>query len=145
MQDILAQSLTLPCGAILPNRIAKAAMTEGLASPAGVPTPQLEKLYGLWSDGGAGLLLSGNIIIDGAHLERPGNVVIEREPDAAMHAALFALGQGSHPQRQSLLGADQPRWQADAEKRQSASQSALRSESRPARRTVRPTGCTHGA
>jgi len=85
---ILAQSLTLPCGATLPNRIAKAAMTEGLASPAGVPTAELERLYGLWSDGGAGLLLTGNIIIDGAHLERPGNVVIEREPDAAMHAAL---------------------------------------------------------
>jgi len=95
MPDILAQSLTLPCGAILPNRIAKAAMTEGLASPAGVPTPQLEKLYGLWSDGGAGLLLSGNIIIDGAHLERPGNVVIEREPDAAMHEALVRWAQAA--------------------------------------------------
>ena len=92
---ILAQSLTLPCGATLPNRIAKAAMTEGLASPAGMPTPQLEKLYGLWSDGGAGLLLSGNIIIDGAHLERPGNVVIEREPDAAMHAALVRWAQAA--------------------------------------------------
>ena len=95
MPDFLAQSLTLPCGATLPNRIAKAAMTEGLASPAGVPTPQLEKLYGLWSDGGAGLLLSGNIIIDGAHLERPGNVVIEREPDAAMHAALVRWAQAA--------------------------------------------------
>ncbi len=88
MPDILAQSLTLPCGAILPNRIAKAAMTEGLANPAGVPTAELERLYGLWSDGGAGLLLTGNILIDGAHLERPGNVVIERAPDTAMHTAL---------------------------------------------------------
>jgi 2,4-dienoyl-CoA reductase-like NADH-dependent reductase (Old Yellow Enzyme family) len=88
MPNILAQALTLPCGAILPNRIAKAAMTEGLASPTGVPTTELERLYGLWSDGGAGLLLTGNIIIDGAHLERPGNVVIERQPDAAMHTML---------------------------------------------------------
>ncbi len=85
---ILAEPVTLPCGAIIPNRIAKAAMTEGLANPAGIPTPELERLYGLWSDGGAGLLLTGNIIIDGAHLERPGNVVIERAPDAPMHAAL---------------------------------------------------------
>lgn len=84
----LAQALTLPCGATLRNRIAKAAMTEGLATPAGLPSPELERLYGLWSDGGAGLLLSGNIIIDGDHLERPGNVVVEREPDAAMAAAL---------------------------------------------------------
>jgi len=88
MSDILAQPLTLPCGTILPNRIAKAAMTEGLADPAGRPTLELERLYGLWSDGGAGLLLSGNIQIDGEHLERPGNVVIDRAPDGAMQAAL---------------------------------------------------------
>jgi 2,4-dienoyl-CoA reductase-like NADH-dependent reductase (Old Yellow Enzyme family) len=88
MADILAQSLTLPCGTQLGNRLVKAAMTEGLADPGGVPTAELERLYGLWSDGGAGLLLSGNIQIDGDHLERPGNVIIEREPDAEMHAAL---------------------------------------------------------
>ncbi len=86
--DSLAQTLTLPCGATLNNRIAKAAMTEGLASPRGVPTPELEHLYGLWSDGGAGLLLSGNIIVDADHLERPGNVVIDREPDEEMRNAL---------------------------------------------------------
>lgn len=88
MSDILAQPLTLPCGATLSNRIVKAAMTEGLASPRGLPTPELERLYALWSDGGAGLLLSGNIQIDADHLERPGNVVIDREPDEAMHQAL---------------------------------------------------------
>ena len=87
-QEILAQPLTLPCGATLPNRIAKAAMTEGLADPNGVPTAALQQLYGLWSDGGAGLLLSGNIIVDADHLERPGNVVIDREPDANMQQAL---------------------------------------------------------
>ena len=53
-----------------------------------MPTPELERLYGLWSDGGAGMLLSGNIQVDRDHLERPGNVVIERSPDAAMLAAL---------------------------------------------------------
>jgi 2,4-dienoyl-CoA reductase-like NADH-dependent reductase (Old Yellow Enzyme family) len=70
-------------------------MTEGLADPAGVPTPELERLYGLWSDGGAGLLLSGNILIDGDHLERPGNVIIEREVDATMHAALSSWAQAA--------------------------------------------------
>ena len=88
MSDILSQPLSLPCGATIPNRIAKAAMTEGLATPLGVPTPELETLYGLWSDGGAGLLLSGNIQVDADHLERPGNVVIDREPDDAMRSAL---------------------------------------------------------
>ena len=77
---MIEQSLTLPCGAILPNRLCKAAMTEGLADPLGQATPALIQLYGLWSDGGAGLLLSGNVQIDGDHLERPGNVIIDSEP-----------------------------------------------------------------
>ena len=82
------ESLTLPCGATIPNRFAKAAMTEGLANADGVPGLELETLYGLWSDGGAGMLLSGNIQIDRDHLERPGNVIIDRPPNAAMHDAL---------------------------------------------------------
>ncbi len=77
---MIEQPLTLPCGAILPNRLCKAAMTEGLADPLGLATPALIQLYGLWSDGGAGLLLSGNVQIDGDHLERPGNVIIDSEP-----------------------------------------------------------------
>ena len=88
MSDVLSQPLTLPCGAVIPNRLAKAAMTEGLATPQGIATPELERLYGLWSDGGAGMLLSGNILVDAGHLERPGNVVIDREPDAEAAAAL---------------------------------------------------------
>ena len=82
--------LNLPCGAEIPNRLCKAAMTEGLATPAGEPTPALNQLYGLWSDGGAGLLLSGNVQIDGDHLERPGNVIIDGEPSAAMRVSLEA-------------------------------------------------------
>ena len=85
---MLGTSLTLPCGATLPNRLAKAAMTEGLADIYGRPTPELERLYGLWSDGGAGLHISGNIQIDANHLERPGNVIIDSAPDDEMFAAL---------------------------------------------------------
>jgi 2,4-dienoyl-CoA reductase-like NADH-dependent reductase (Old Yellow Enzyme family) len=81
-------SLSLPCGATIPNRFAKAAMTEGLAGTDGVPGIELETLYGIWSDGGSGMLLSGNIQIDRDHLERPGNVVIDCPPSPEMHAAL---------------------------------------------------------
>lgn len=88
MNNTLTQTLQLPCGAELPNRLAKAAMTEGLATPQGVPTPELARLYGIWSDGGAGMLLSGNIQVDADHLERPGNVIIDREPDDQMRTAL---------------------------------------------------------
>jgi len=85
---MIEQPLTLPCGASLPNRLCKAAMTEGLADPVGQATPALTQLYGLWSDGGAGLLLSGNVQIDGGHLERPGNVIIDSEPGEEAMSAL---------------------------------------------------------
>jgi len=87
---MLDQPLPLPCGATLPNRIAKAAMTEGLATPDGRPTDALANLYAIWSNGGAGLLITGNVIVDRDHLERPGNVVIDREPDADMMERLEA-------------------------------------------------------
>jgi len=88
MNKILQKELTLPCGAVLSNRIAKAALTEGLADVNGLPTAELKQLYGLWSDGGAGLLLSGNIQIDVNHLERPGNVIIESKPQNDLQNAL---------------------------------------------------------
>jgi 2,4-dienoyl-CoA reductase-like NADH-dependent reductase (Old Yellow Enzyme family) len=76
--DKLAEPVTLRCGAVLANRIAKAAMTEGLADREDRATPELCTLYRRWSEGGAGLLLTGNVMVDRRFLERPGNVVIDR-------------------------------------------------------------------
>ncbi len=90
LSSSLQQSLSLPCGATLANRLAKAAMTEGLAPVDGVPGPELQQLYRLWSEGGAGMLLTGNVIVDAHHLERPGNVIVDRQPDARLHDALSA-------------------------------------------------------
>jgi 2,4-dienoyl-CoA reductase-like NADH-dependent reductase (Old Yellow Enzyme family) len=58
---LLTQSLALPCGATLPNRLCKAAMSEGLADADNHATPRLTALYRRWAGSGAGLLLSGNI------------------------------------------------------------------------------------
>ena len=85
---MISMPITLPCGATIPNRLCKAAMTEGLADPAGRATEALARLYGIWGDGGAGLLLSGNIQVDGDHLERPGNVIVDAEPDEPAREAL---------------------------------------------------------
>ena len=85
--DSLRQPLALPAET-LPNRLAKAAMTEGLADAHGRPSVRLVKLYDAWAKGGAGLLISGNVIVDRDHLERPGNVVIDRAPDAETRALL---------------------------------------------------------
>lgn len=75
--DPLNQPLTLPCGVVLSNRIAKAAMTEGLADPDDRASERLVALYRRWSEGGAGLLLTGNVMVDRRYLERPGNVVVD--------------------------------------------------------------------
>ncbi|GGA70121.1 NADH oxidoreductase [Arenimonas soli] len=77
MSDPLAQPLRLPCGTTLGNRLCKAAMTEGLGDSRLRATSRLDQLYGAWSDGGAGLLITGNVMIDHRVLERPGNVAID--------------------------------------------------------------------
>jgi 2,4-dienoyl-CoA reductase-like NADH-dependent reductase (Old Yellow Enzyme family) len=86
--EVLGQSLELPCGEVLPNRLAKAAMTEGLADHRGRPGERLGRLYRAWSEGGAGLLITGNVQIDWQHLERPGNVVIDRPADDELRKSL---------------------------------------------------------
>ena len=70
-------ALKLPCGAEVKNRICKAAMTEGLADEQNRATEKHVTLYSRWAEGGAGILLTGNIQIDHRYLERPGNVVVE--------------------------------------------------------------------
>jgi 2,4-dienoyl-CoA reductase-like NADH-dependent reductase (Old Yellow Enzyme family) len=77
MTDLLAQPFRLPCGATLPNRLCKAAMTESIADPWLRATERHVTLYRRWSEGGAGLLLTGNVQIDRRVLERPGNVTID--------------------------------------------------------------------
>jgi len=84
--DLLKSPFTLPCGAVLPNRLCKAAMTEGL-SPDGLPNIQHERLYRAWAHCGVGMNLTGNVQVDRHHLERSGNVILDAEPDAATRAA----------------------------------------------------------
>ncbi|MGB0513656.1 MAG: hypothetical protein ACPGJE_02305, partial [Wenzhouxiangellaceae bacterium] len=109
----LNQSRSLPCGLELPNRIAKAAMTEGLATPAGRAGERIERLYRTWAQGGAGLQITGNIMVDRRYRERPANVVVDGPQDdeamaglrrfaaAAKSAGGAAIAQISHAGRQS--------------------------------------------
>ena len=73
--------LQLPCGLVLPNRLMKAAMSEALADTAHSPDARLERLYRTWSQGGYGLLVTGNVMVDRTQLGEPGNVVIEDDRD----------------------------------------------------------------
>ncbi|MFY7867615.1 NADH:flavin oxidoreductase/NADH oxidase family protein [Roseateles sp.] len=105
----LSHTLSLPCGARLKNRIVKTATSEGLADRHDHATPGHRRLYEIWARGGAGLLITGNVMVDRRYLERPGNVVVE---DATGLQALRAWAAGgttaqthlwmqmSHPGRQ---------------------------------------------
>ena len=75
--SLLAQPLKLACGATLPNRICKSAMTEGLSDARLFATERHNRIYRAWSEGGAGLLITGNVMIDNRVMERPGNVAID--------------------------------------------------------------------
>lgn len=110
MSTPLAAPLPLPCGAVLKNRIAKSAMSEDLADPGNVPGDRLVRLYARWGAGGAGLLISGNIMIDRTALGEPGNVVIEddrglqglrRMATAAKSGGAAIWAQINHPGRQT--------------------------------------------
>ncbi len=111
--SLLASPLRLPCGVALPNRLAKAAMTEGLADRHNRATEAHARLYRRWAGGGAGLLITGNVQICRRHLERAGNIALDGAPDALgtirlgqMARAACALGavavvQLSHAGRQT--------------------------------------------
>ena len=60
----LHDPLTLPCGQVLPNRIMKAALSEGLGDKHNSPDQRLERLYTSWSQGGYGLIVTGNVMVD---------------------------------------------------------------------------------
>lgn len=88
----LGQPLALPCGVVLRNRLMKSAMSEVLGSPTHSPTPALARLYGRWAAGGAGLLVTGNVMIDRNALGEPGNVVVEDDRDLDLLRAWAAAG-----------------------------------------------------
>ncbi len=103
--------LTLPNGAVLPNRLAKAAMEENMADDEQLPGADLRRLYAAWSKGGVGLILSGNVMIDPTALTGPGGVVLDAtqplEPFKAWAQAAKSGGghawlQLSHPGRQIM-------------------------------------------
>ena len=80
--------LKLPCGVVLQNRIVKAAMTEHMADSSNHATSRHHNLYRAWAQSGAGLLLTGNVLVDRRYLEDAGNVAIDGAQDAQALAAL---------------------------------------------------------
>ena len=77
--EILNQPFVLPCGVTIPNRIVKSAMSENNADPGGRPSKAIIQLYETWGKGGAGILMTGNVMVDARALGEARNVVIEND------------------------------------------------------------------
>lgn len=98
MTSIIEQPLDLPCGARLPNRLCKAAMTEQLAGPENHADGRHATLYKAWAGSGCGLLLTGNVLVDRMCLESPGNVAIVGDQPPEHLAALRAMSAAAKSQ-----------------------------------------------
>lgn len=104
----LSDPLTLPSGLMLPNRLVKAPMTENLADGDNQPTERHERLYARWAEGGSGLLVTGNLMVDRRYLERSRNIVADRHLSVERLARVRRAAAGtpmvaqlSHPGRQT--------------------------------------------
>ncbi|QWF82145.1 NADH:flavin oxidoreductase/NADH oxidase family protein [Amycolatopsis sp. CA-230715] len=106
----LTEPLTLRCGATIPHRIAKSAMSEQLGDRRNGPTRELAELYRTWATGGAGVLVTGNVMVDPKALGEPRNVALPATPSAADYRGWADSVRGTdarlwvqlnHPGRQS--------------------------------------------
>jgi 2,4-dienoyl-CoA reductase-like NADH-dependent reductase (Old Yellow Enzyme family) len=90
--------LTLPNGAVIPNRLAKAAMEENMADADHAPSDALLRLYEAWANGRAGLILTGNVMVDHRAMTGPNGVVLEDDVhlDRFQRWAQIARAHGAH-------------------------------------------------
>jgi len=107
---VLGRPLQLPRGPVVRNRFFKSAMSEVLATPDGAPNGRLARLYGTWADGGVGLQVTGNVMVDHRALGEPGNVIVEDERHLEALATWAGAGKAegariwmqlNHPGKQS--------------------------------------------
>ena len=89
---VLASEFVLPCGLRLKNRLAKAAMSDSLGDGAGDSTNLQIELYQRWANGGVGLAMIGEVQVDPAYAEKPGNLVLSSHSDARKLSELSSAG-----------------------------------------------------
>lgn len=84
--------------AVVKNRFFKSAMSEQLGDKQHNPTPGLARLYRTWAEGGTGLLVTGNVMIDREALGEPKNVVLDGQSDLTRFKAWAQAGQANGAQ-----------------------------------------------
>lgn len=92
------------------NRLFKSAMSESLGDKQHNPKKELIRLYEKWADGGIGISVTGNVMVDRTALGEPGNVVLDSKSDLAAFKKWAEAGtrnntqlwmQLNHPGKQS--------------------------------------------
>ncbi|MBV7476325.1 NADH:flavin oxidoreductase/NADH oxidase family protein [Pseudomonas sp. PDM31] len=110
------KTLNLPNGQTIGNRIAKAALEENLAAADQAPDRALFRLYQAWAGGEAGLLLTGNVMVDRRAMTGPGGVALEDEQHLQRFRQWASIGRAggaqfwmqlNHPGRQTLANLGQ--------------------------------------
>jgi 2,4-dienoyl-CoA reductase-like NADH-dependent reductase (Old Yellow Enzyme family) len=79
--EVLFQAFDLPCGVVLKNRIAKSAMSDSLGDGTGHPTPEQNRLYQRWAEGGVAISIIGEVQATSNYAEKPGNLVLNSSSD----------------------------------------------------------------
>ncbi|GAA75913.1 hypothetical protein P20480_2385 [Pseudoalteromonas sp. BSi20480] len=92
-QQSVFTSVTLPSGLVLKNRLVKAAMEENLAEADLTPSQVLKNCYNAWAEGGVGLIITGNVMVDHLAMTGPGGLALEHNTDVTPFAELARLGQ----------------------------------------------------
>ena len=119
----LFDPLLLPNGSTINNRIAKAAMEENMADADQAPSADLLRLYQAWADGGAGLIITGNVMVDGRAMTGPGGVVLQDDQQLAKFKRWAQVGRAggaqfwlqiNHPGRQMQANLGQQTWAPSA-------------------------------
>ena len=77
-ENLLFTPITLPNGTTIKNRFFKSAMSEGMGTREFQPKKNIATLYKRWAEGGTGLIITGNIMVDPKRTAEPGNIVFDK-------------------------------------------------------------------
>ena len=88
----IADPLTRKAYFTTKNRLYKSAMSEQLGDKYHNPSLGLIRVFKAWSNGGVGLAVTGNVMIDRSALGEPKNVVLDEDSDLSRFKDWAAAG-----------------------------------------------------
>ncbi|MGB3333624.1 MAG: NADH:flavin oxidoreductase/NADH oxidase family protein [Mycobacterium sp.] len=119
MPPTIFTALRLANGSVIENRLVKAAMEENMAVTGQLPDESLFRLYRRWGQGGAGLIITGNVMVHAEALTGPAGLVLDAQAplEPFRQWAVAATSGGSrmwmqinHPGRQVMANMPGVAW-----------------------------------